>query len=118
MNAIVAAVDDLIFSSRIRTTAKQMGIELAFARSPQDVLTQAREKKPGLIIFDLNATRLDPIGTITALKQDAGLRDIVTLGFVSHVDAEVITAARAAGIDEVLARSAFTARLGEILTTG
>jgi hypothetical protein len=40
------------------------------------------------------------------------------LGFVSHVDSDVIAAARAAGIDEVLARSAFAARLAEILTTG
>ena len=118
MNAIVAAVDDLMFSSRIATTAKQMGIELAFARSSQDVLNQARTKKPGLIIFDLNATRLDPIGTIGALKMDDAFRDITTLGFVSHVDSDIITAARAAGIDEVLARSAFTARLAEILTTG
>jgi PleD family two-component response regulator len=118
MNSIVAAVDDLMFSSRISTAAKQMGIELSFARSSEDLLSQARAKKPGLIIFDLNATRLDPIGAITALKADDTIRDITTLGFVSHVDATIIAAARAAGIDEVLARSAFTDRLAEILTTG
>jgi hypothetical protein len=32
------------------------------------------------------------------------------------VQTDVITAARAAGIDEVLARSAFSERLGEILS--
>jgi PleD family two-component response regulator len=118
MNSILAAVDDLMFSSRIATAAKQMGIDLAFARSAEDVLNQARTKTPGLIIFDLNAARLDPIGTITALKAEDAFRDIATLGFVSHVDSDVIAAARAAGIDEVLARSAFTERLAEILTTG
>jgi PleD family two-component response regulator len=118
MNSIVAAVDDLMFSSRISTAAKQIGIELAFARSSEDVLSQARTRKPGLIIFDLNATRLDPIGTIRALKAYDAFRDIATLGFVSHVDGDVIAAARTAGIDEVLARSAFTERLAEILTTG
>jgi hypothetical protein len=61
---------------------------------------------------------MDPIGTIAALKADATLSGVATLGFVSHVDSEIIAAARAAGIDEVLARSAFVARLGEILTTG
>jgi PleD family two-component response regulator len=118
MNSIVAAVDDLMFSSRISAAAKQIGIELAFARSSEDVLNQARTRHPGLIIFDLNATRLDPIGTISALKADDAFREIVTLGFVSHVDSDVIAAARHAGIDEVLARSAFTERLAEILTTG
>jgi PleD family two-component response regulator len=118
MNSIVAAVDDLMFSSRIAATAKQMGIDLSIARSSDELLSQARALKPGLIIFDLNATRLDPIGAITALKADDALRGIMTLGFVSHVDSASIAAARAAGIDEVLARSAFSARLAEILTTG
>jgi CheY-like chemotaxis protein len=118
MNSIVAAVDDLMFSSRISTAARQMGIELSFARSSDDLLSQARAKNPELIIFDLNATRMDPIGAIAALKADDALRAITTLGFVSHVDSDIISAARAAGIDEVLARSAFSARLAEILTTG
>jgi hypothetical protein len=38
------------------------------------------------------------------------------VGFVSHVRADLIDAARSAGVGEVLARSAFTARLAEILT--
>ena len=52
-----------------------------------------------------------------AMKQDPDLAPIRTLGYVSHVDSERIAAARRAGIDEVLARSAFTERLGEILAT-
>ena len=95
-----------------------MGVTLAFARSPDEVLREARESRPTLMIFDLNARTLDPIGTIKALKADPGLCGIATLGFVSHVDSDVIAAARGAGIDEVLARSAFIARLAEILTTG
>jgi CheY-like chemotaxis protein len=118
MNSIVAAVDDLMFSSRISTAARQMGLDLSFARSSEELLRQAREKNPSLIIFDLNAAALDPIGAIAALKADATLRAITTMGFVSHVDSDIIAAARAAGIDEVLARSAFSARLAEILTTG
>jgi hypothetical protein len=51
------------------------------------------------------------------MKSDPGLRAIHTLGYVSHVQTDVINAARTAGIDEVLARSAFSDRLGEILTT-
>jgi hypothetical protein len=35
---------------------------------------------------------------------------------VSHVDADTIAAAHAAGFDQVLARSTFSARLGDILT--
>jgi hypothetical protein len=42
---------------------------------------------------------------------------VKTLGYVSHVDSATIAAARQAGVDDVLARSAFAARLDEILTT-
>jgi hypothetical protein len=51
------------------------------------------------------------------MKDDAALADIPTVGFVSHVDADLIETARQAGI-EVLARSAFTERLPEILARG
>jgi DNA-binding NarL/FixJ family response regulator len=112
---ILAAVDDLLFSSKIRTTAKQAGVELSFARTPAEILEQARTLGPSLVIFDLNSAKADPIDTIGAMKRDAALSGIRTLGFVSHVHTGLIDAARAAGLDEVMARSAFASRLAEIL---
>ena len=50
------------------------------------------------------------------MKADPTLRSIRTLGYVSHVDTDTIDRARAAGIDQVLARSAFSEKLGDILT--
>ena len=114
---ILCAIDDLIFSIKISTAAKSLGVEVYFERAPEMVLPRIREKKPSLVIFDLNSARLDPMGTIAALKADAELRAIRTVGYVAHVDSAAIEAARSAGIDEVLARSAFSARLGAILTS-
>lgn len=115
---ILAAVDDMLFSSKIRTTAKNAGIELVFARTPAEILDQARALRPSLVIFDLNSSKAAPIETVAALKRDPALAAIPTLGFVSHVQTDVIDAARAAGIDDVMARSAFAARLAEILLAG
>jgi len=115
---VLVAVDDLLFSSKIRATAKQAGVELAFARSRQEVLDQARALNPPLVIFDLNSSKIDSIAAITAMKQDPALAGIRTLGFVSHVDADAIGAARNAGTDQVMARSAFAAQLAEILVAG
>src|SRR5581483_6698288 len=111
MNSVVAAVDDLMLSSKIAAAAKQIGVLLEFARTSSDVIEKVRSSNATLIIFDLNARKLDPIATIKALKEDPELRRISTLGFVSHVDAATIAQARDAGIDEVLARSAFVERL-------
>jgi len=113
---IICAVDDLMFSIKIKTAAKSLGVDLYFERSLDGVLPAVREKRPSLVIFDLNSRRLQPLEAIAAMKADPELKDIRTLGYVSHVDAATIDAARAAGIDQVLARSAFTERLGEILT--
>jgi PleD family two-component response regulator len=113
---ILAAVDDLLFSSKIRTTAKQAGVDLTFARTPPEILDRSRSLKPTLVIFDLDSAKAEPIATIAAMKKDSELASIRTLGFVSHVHTGLIEAARAAGIDDVLARSAFAGNLAEILT--
>ena len=112
---VLAAVDDLLFSSKIRATAKQAGVDVTFARSPQEIIDQARAQKPSLIVFDLNSGKTDPVATIAALKGDAALNATRVLGFASHVHTELIASARNAGADQVLPRSAFAANLTEIL---
>jgi len=113
---IVCVVDDLIFSIKISTAAKQLGIDMYFERSKDKVMQTVRDKQPSLVIFDLNSGKLAPIDAIAAMKAEPALAAIRTLGYVSHVDTATIERARAAGVDQVLARSAFSDRLGEILT--
>jgi CheY-like chemotaxis protein len=112
---ILCLLDDLMFSVKIKTAAKALGAEVYFERSPGSALETIRAKAPALVIFDLDSVKMKPVDTVAAMKADAALREIPTLGFVSHVHADTIAAARAAGIDQVLARSAFVERLGSIL---
>ena len=92
-------------------------MEIYFERSRENVLATVREKRPSLVIFDLNSSRLAPMEVIAAMKADPELKRVMTLGYVSHVDSEAIAAARRAGIDQVLARSTFAERLGAILSS-
>ena len=80
------------------------------------MVSTVREKRPSLVIFDLNSSRLQPLAAIAEMKVDPDLKTTRTLGYVSHVDTATIDAARQAGIDQVVARSAFAARLGDILS--
>ena len=89
---ILCAVDDLIFSIKISTAAKALGAEVFFERSPEHVVSRIREKMPTLVILDLNSTKLRPLEVIAHLKADATLRGIPTLGYVSHVQTDVISA--------------------------
>jgi PleD family two-component response regulator len=112
---IIAVLDDLFFSIKIRTAAKTLGAEVYFERSPEQVLDSIRSKSPRLVIFDLDSAKMRPMDAIAAMKADRSLWNIPTLGFVSHVHDDVIAQAREAGVDQVLARSAFVDRLGSIL---
>lgn len=116
--AILAAVDDFLFRSKIRATAKHVNADVRFAQTSDEMLTQARELKPSLIIFDLNSQKMDAIATIAALKADTDTSALRAIGFASHVHTELIAAARSAGADEVLPRSAFAGRLADILQAG
>jgi PleD family two-component response regulator len=112
---ILAVLDDLMFTSKIKTAASQLGVAVSFARSADAALGEMRKAPPSLVILDLNNARTNPLGIVSAMKQDAALAAIPTLGYASHVQTDVIAAARQAGVSEVMARSAFTQQLGEIL---
>jgi PleD family two-component response regulator len=112
---ILALVDDLMFRSKIKSAATQASVTVSFAGSSGAALTAMRATPPSLLILDLNNPRTDPLGTVTAMKKDPALASVRMIGYVSHVDTATIDAARAAGVDEVVARSAFTTRLAEII---
>jgi len=114
---ILCIVDDLLFSVKISTAAKTLAVPVLFERSPDMILPRIREKQPSLVIFDLNSAKLRPLDIIAQMKADPTLAAIRTLGYVSHVQTDLISAARGAGIDEVLARSAFSEHLGTILSS-
>ena len=115
MQTIIAVVDDLFFASKIRGTAEQVGAQIHFVKSITDAQAKARDKAAALIIVDLNARCSDPVELARALKGDDNLNAIPLLGFFSHVQTELQSAALDAGYDRVLPRSAFTKNLAEIL---
>ncbi len=113
-NKIVAVLSDLFFTVKINESAKRAGFPITFVKSEQDVLAQAAQK-PALMIFDLNFSGVDPLELIRKLKSAAETRDISVIGYVSHVQGDLKQAAQEAGCDMVLARSAFSQNLPQIL---
>jgi CheY-like chemotaxis protein len=112
---VLAVVDDLMFSSRIRAAVEQAGDSVTFIRGRMAVLPEVRSLKPRLVVLDLDRTKTDPVALVRELKSQPDLRTVRLVGFVSHVHAATIQAARDAGIDLVLARSAFFAVLPRLV---
>jgi CheY-like chemotaxis protein len=112
---ILAVLDDLLFTSKIRAAASQSKAELRIARSSAAALAEMRQSAPALVILDLDNPRTDPLGLVRSMKDDPALTAVPTLGFVSHVKTDLIEAAGRAGVDQILPRSAFAGQLAQIL---
>jgi PleD family two-component response regulator len=112
---VICAVEDLMFVSKLRSVGSSAHRELRFVKTPEALLSEARRFTPSLVILDLNADRLRPLDMLGALRSDPALASVRTIGFVSHVDVDRMTAARNAGVDAVMARSAFVSQLPALL---
>jgi CheY-like chemotaxis protein len=112
---ILAVVDDLLFTVKISDAAKRAGLEAEFVKSEKDVIEKATHEKPLLIIFDLNNNSVQPLELIAKLKSDGDLRHISLIGYLSHVQGELKQKAQEAGANIVMARSAFSQNLPQIL---
>lgn len=104
---------DLIFATRIRSTAEAMGIATRPVRSVDRLHALLLEETVSAVIVDLEAgaIALELIAAAAAL--DPPLR---TLAFGPHVNAAAFDAARAAGASEAMPRGRFADRLPEHLT--
>ncbi len=111
---VLAVVSDLFFSAKINEAAKHAGVKLEYVTTEKDLLQKARSNPP-LIIFDLNFDAAGPLNLIGKLKGDAELKHISLLGYLSHVQTDWKQRAEETGCDMVMARSAFSMNLPEIL---
>jgi PleD family two-component response regulator len=112
---ILAVVDDLLFTVKISDAAKRVGLDVEFLKSEHDVLDKATNEKPLLIILDLNNGSVDPLDLIAKLKGHGDLKQISLIGYLSHVQGELKQKAHDAGANIVMARSAFSQNLQQIL---
>jgi hypothetical protein len=99
---VAVLAPNLMDRSRIEAAARAAGVNLEFVSGPSD-LRLSVERGATLVIIDLAQP-----GAVEMLPT---LRPAHTIGFGSHVDEELLQAARAAGCDEVMPRSTVFHRL-------
>ena len=112
---ILAVVEDLMFTVKIADAAKRAGLEVDFVKSERDVIEKATEEKPLLVILDLNFEAVQPLQLISKMKSDGEMKQISVIGYLSHVQGELKQQAQEAGANIVMARSAFSQNLQQIL---
>ncbi len=106
--------DDLIFSSRVRGTARAGGLQVQTARTVDALVDLAAQTHPRAVIVDLGFTGLQLESLLGRLREATPVMPRV-VAYGSHVDTATLRAARAAGCDPVLARSRFVEELAQEL---
>jgi hypothetical protein len=114
MAQVLAFIPDLLFGSRVQAALSTAGHDVALAADANGV----RERLAGMdvLVVDLTDEPVVRAGLVESLSADGSLKEIATLAFYSHVEAEVRDIAGEAGFDLVVPRSRM-AREGTDLIT-
>ena len=105
---------DLIFTSKVTSTARELGYHVLVAGNSSLASTMIEQWQPRVVFVDLAAGELVAPGALITYRRSAGLETLF-VAFGSHVDTEAMAAARAAGCDQVMPRSKFSAELPELI---
>ena len=102
---VLVAVRDLLFGSKIDAAAKRLGVEIAFAPRGAPLSRTAAERCPRVILADLGEP--GALAELRAVLTAAPTTHVV--GFLGHLQTELMDEARGAGVAEVLTRGQLAA---------
>lgn len=126
--SVMAWITDLIFATKVKSTADEMGVPLTVVRTRE--AAGHDDNDVHLVIVDLNADGVDPLAVIRRYKTTNATADTqgegggreksaagsrVVIAFASHVQADLMRTAEQAGADLVLPRSKFNTDLPRLL---
>jgi PleD family two-component response regulator len=111
---VFAAVKDIFFSAKISAAAKRVGVPVRFVIDESPALQEGAGVRC-LLLLDLNDASLRPLELIRRLKAKAPAQPVRIIGYLSHVQRDLMREAQEAGCDVVLPRSAFSQDLDQII---
>ena len=120
--AILVAVSDVFFYTKIRDALLPRGYRLERTRTQQEVMEKATALGPAAIILNMNDETLDAFRALEQIKGDDRLRTIPVLAFANHEEVETWKRAKELGITKIVSRNEFSSRtrglIEEILASG
>jgi hypothetical protein len=106
---------DLIFTSKITGTAADLGYRIMLAANDLQAKSMIEAYQPLVVLIDLTAGVLVSPTALVAYQEITGPKTWF-VAFGSHVDTDVLAAAKNAGCHVVLPRSRFAAELPRLLS--
>jgi hypothetical protein len=114
---LLAIVDDLFVRSRIDAAAGVAGVEVRYVGSFDELRGAAVQRTIRAVLVGLAATRRPWPEIVRQTRADDATHGLYLLAFGPHMNLELRARALDAGVDRVVANSAFTRLLPTLLTT-
>lgn len=113
MSKVVAAVSDMIFQSKIVSTAQAVGLQVNIVTSLESFRQTIGKTTPECVLVDLEQDE-QMVMEVLKLAHAQSPKPTV-IGYCPHVRQNVLDLAVRAGFDKVMPRSAFATNLATIL---
>jgi DNA-binding NtrC family response regulator len=111
MATVVYFVKDLMFSSKIREVASQVGTDVEPFRDPAQLAAAAKSAK--LVIVDLRVP--EAMRALELIAADPASREVMTVGFIDHEKVDVMDEATKKGCKKVFAKGQFSNQLVHLM---
>ncbi len=113
--AIYAILNDLFFESKIRISTKKLNADLSILRNKENFDEAIAENTPNLIILDLASKDIMIEDIVTKLKNDERLKKIPLIGYLPHVETDLMVKYLDLGCNLVLPKSKFTREMDKLI---
>lgn len=114
---LLAIVDDLFTRSRIDAAAGVAGVQVRYTGSFEEIRAAVADGPARAVLVGMAATRRPWPEIVRQLRADSATRGLYVLAFGPHKSLELRARALDAGVDRVVANSAFTRLLPTLLTS-
>ena len=111
---VIALVEDPFWRSKIDNAVRSVGAMTVFLSNPDDAAGAIEPGAPVIIVVDL-ALKTSPFAAIAAIKKARKTPAVPVVGYFDMVRKDLKEKALAAGFDEVLSRSSFSERFGDLV---
>jgi hypothetical protein len=114
---LLAIVDDLFVRSRIDAGAGVAGVEVRYVGSFDEIRAASAERPIRALLVGMAATRRAWPDIVKQMRADDSTRGLYVLAFGPHKNLDLRARALEAGVDRVVANSAFVRLLPTLLMT-
>ena len=114
-NEIMAFLEDIFCTAKIREVAKSQGKDVRFVRDLTGLDRRLSGPVPEVVLVDLGVESLRPLELIRRIKERPEWAQVRVVAWSSRAQAELMQQAVQAGADVVLPKTSLAQKLPELL---